>query len=80
MIMSEDCRRRIDSVRVGHVYQEHGMLTADGPFPFDQLPIGSRVRVLPNHVCMTAAMYDGYRVVDAGAGPVVDLWSRINGW
>lgn len=80
MILSEDGSRRIGSVRVGHVYQEHGMLTAEGPFPFDELPIGARVRVLPNHVCMTAAMYDGYRVVDSGAGPVVDLWSRINGW
>lgn len=80
MILSEDGSRRIGSVRVGHVYQEHGMLTAEGSFPFDELPIGARVRVLPNHVCMTAAMYDGYRVVDSGAGPVVDLWSRINGW
>lgn len=80
MVMSQDCRRRIGSVRVGHVYQEHGMLTADGPFPFDALPIGSRVRVLPNHVCMTAAMYDAYRVVEASAGPVTDLWPRINGW
>ena len=80
MVMTEDGSRRIGSVRVGHVYQEHGMLTAEGPFPFAALPVGSRVRVLPNHACMTAAMYDGYRVVDSGTGPVVDLWPRINGW
>jgi D-serine deaminase-like pyridoxal phosphate-dependent protein len=71
---------RIAGVKIGHVYQEHGMLVADGPFPIDQLPVGSRVRVLPNHVCMTAAMYDAYRVIDGPSDEVVDLWPRINGW
>lgn len=80
MIMDATCARRIDRVRVGHVYQEHGMLVSDGPFPFDVLPIGARVRVLPNHVCMTAAMYDTYRVVEGRGEAVLDLWPRINGW
>ena len=72
--------RRIDGVRVGHVYQEHGMLTSDGPFPFDQLPVGSRVRILPNHACMTAAMYDAYHVVDGVDDSRMETWPRINGW
>lgn len=81
MIMDESCSRRIGRVRVGHVYQEHGMLVSDGAFPFDQLPVGTRVRVLPNHVCMTAAMYDGYRVLDpADPQRVSDHWPRVNGW
>lgn len=81
MIMDETCSRRIGRVRVGHVYQEHGMLVCDGPFPFDQLQVGTRVRVLPNHVCMTAAMYDGYRVLDpANPQRVADYWPRANGW
>lgn len=81
MIVDERCSRRIGRVRVGHVYQEHGMLVSDGPFPFEQLPVGARVRVLPNHVCMTAAMYDGYRVLDP-TDPlrVSDYWPRVNGW
>lgn len=70
----------IKGLRVGRVYQEHGLLEADGPFPFDLLPVGSRVRVLPNHACMTAAMYDAYRVVDGPTDALVDLWPRINGW
>lgn len=81
MVMDETCARRIGRVRVGHVYQEHGMLVSDGPFPFDQLPVGARVRVLPNHVCMTAAMYDGYRVLNlADPQRVSDHWPRVNGW
>lgn len=81
MVMDESGTRRIGRVRVGHVYQEHGMLVSDGAFPFDQLPVGARVRVLPNHVCMTAAMYDGYRVLDpADPRRVGDFWPRVNGW
>jgi D-serine deaminase-like pyridoxal phosphate-dependent protein len=81
MIMDETCARRIGRVRVGHVYQEHGMLVSDGPFPFDQLPVGTRVRVLPNHVCMTAAMHEGYRVLDPDdPRRVADFWPRVNGW
>lgn len=73
-------RARIAGVKVGHVYQEHGMLVSDGPFPFDMLPVGARVRVLPNHVCMTSAMYDGYHVIEGVSEEVIDLWPRINGW
>ena len=80
LVMDVHGERRIDHVTVGHVYQEHGMLVSDGPFPFDQLPVGTRVRVLPNHACMTAAMYDAYHVVDGHGDRLVDTWSRINGW
>jgi len=67
------------------VHQEHGIvgyargLDAISPLPFDSFPVGSRVRVLPNHSCMTAAMYDRYVVTDGGT-EVVDVWDRVNGW
>lgn len=74
----------IAGLTVDRVFQEHGVIrSADGPPPYDRLPIGSRVRVLPNHVCMTAAMYDRYHVVDAaGDDPLAvgDVWDRTNGW
>ncbi|WP_288077699.1 hypothetical protein [Pseudomonas sp.] len=49
---------------------------------------GSRLLVLPNHVCMTAAMYDRYFVIDpaedgeqaAGDVQIVAEWDRVNGW
>ncbi len=66
------------------VHQEHGRLAGPGGVPFAVVPIGSRVRVLPNHVCMTAAMYDRYAVVDGtelgDAQPVEAFWERVNGW
>ena len=54
LIMDVTATSRVEGVKVGHVYQEHGMLVSEGPFPFEELPVGSRVRILPNHACMTA--------------------------
>jgi D-serine deaminase-like pyridoxal phosphate-dependent protein len=72
-------RERIRGMHVSRVYQEHGLLSCSGEFPFARLPIGERVRVFPNHVCLTAAMYDSYRVIEGG-DEVVATWPRINGW
>lgn len=75
----------LPGLAVVDVHQEHGIvahakgLDAVSPLPFDRFPIGSRVRVLPNHVCMTAAMYSRYHVTDGGAD-IVDEWDRVNGW
>ena len=65
--------------RVERTYQEHGIAVGDSPLPFDELQVGARVRVLPNHACLTAAAYDRYHVVDGGE-TIVDVWDRINGW
>ncbi|MCC7428756.1 MAG: alanine racemase [Alphaproteobacteria bacterium] len=59
--------------------QEHGIVAAAGPLDFAGLPIGARVRVLPNHACLTAAAYDRYHVVDGG-DEIVAVWERVNGW
>ena len=63
--------------------QEHGFVAASDPIPYGNLPVGSRVRVLPNHACITAAAYDRYYVVDSqldGGKSIVDVYDRINGW
>lgn len=44
-----------------------------------RFPIGSMVRILPNHACATGAMYDRYYVVDAET-EIAAVWDRINGW
>ena len=63
--------------------QEHGFVASDDPIPYGNMPVGTRVRVLPNHACITAAAYDRYYVVDSdldGGKSVVDVYDRINGW
>jgi D-serine deaminase-like pyridoxal phosphate-dependent protein len=61
--------------------QEHGILAhhsgAQSPSP--NLPIGTIVRILPNHACATAAQHDRYHVVDQSS-QVSAIWPRINGW
>ena len=68
---------RIGDLRVAVADQEHGYVEGSN-IPYDKLPIGSLVRVLPNHACMTAAAYDRYAVIENDE--VIDWWSRNNGW
>lgn len=64
---------------VAEVNQEHGFVVSkSGTAAFDRFPIGSQLRVLPNHACLTAAAYNRYHVIDDGA--VVAEWGRVNGW
>ncbi len=64
---------------VTRVYQEHGIAIANTGWPWELLPIGARVRILPNHACLTAAAHDWYNVVSGGS-EVVDRWDRCRGW
>lgn len=44
-----------------------------------QMPVGSRIRILPNHACATAGQHEEYKVVD-GTTELVSVWSRVHGW
>lgn len=79
LVCHAETTQPIPGLMVSSINQEHGRVTADAPIPFDDFPIGDRVRVLPNHACITAAAYDSYAVVDGGT-QVVDRWPRCNGW
>lgn len=50
-----------------------------GVIDFDHFPVGSRVKILPNHACATVAAHERYHVTDGGA-QIVDVWERTNGW
>jgi D-serine deaminase-like pyridoxal phosphate-dependent protein len=45
-----------------------------------QLPIGSLVRVLPNHACATAAQHANYELIRTGSPEIVAQWPRFSGW
>lgn len=65
---------------VSDVHQEHGEVTSDVVLPFGELPVGSPVRILPNHVCMTAAIYDRYHVVAGQSTRIENTWDKAVGW
>lgn len=68
-----DLERRPLPMRIVALSQEHGKIAAQ-----PVLPVGTRLRILPNHSCLTAAMYDAYQIVDGGR--VVDEWRPVRGW
>ncbi len=63
---------------VTSVSQEHGHVKVRDSSDFDALPIGTKVRILPNHACMTAAAYNSYAIVEGDR--ITDRWDRVNGW
>ena len=65
-------------VIVNAVNQEHGVIDLPNALSLDDFPIGSRLRILPNHACMTAAAHDGYHVLSPEGE--LSWWSRCNGW
>lgn len=69
----------LPGLRVTRTWQEHGLVVSDHPLASDAFPIGSRVRILPNHACPTAAAHDRYFVVK-GSRDVLAEWPRVNGW
>jgi D-serine deaminase-like pyridoxal phosphate-dependent protein len=66
---------------VSRLSQEHGIVSSrDGSdLPWKDLPIGSLVKVYPNHSCMTACMFDRFAVVDDD-DRVVEVWHPARGW
>jgi D-serine deaminase-like pyridoxal phosphate-dependent protein len=59
-------------------YQEHGVVALDQSATA-AMPIGTKLRVAPNHTCMTVAAHDRYFVTDDGSA-IVAVWQRVNGW
>lgn len=60
--------------------QEHGIIVhRDDPTLTPELPIGTRLRILPNHACATGAQFGHYTVI-AEDGSITGQWPRINGW
>ncbi|WP_429260586.1 alanine racemase [Paraburkholderia sp. GAS334] len=45
-----------------------------------ELPIGSLVRILPNHACPTAAQHDHYEMIRTGSLEITAQWPRFRGW
>ena len=62
--------------------QEHGIITcrpsATNPMP--ELPVGTRLRILPNHACATAAQHFRYNVIPAKPDSALINWPRFGGW
>jgi D-serine deaminase-like pyridoxal phosphate-dependent protein len=71
--------RPISDLIVVDANQEHGIVADRQGREPPMLPVGTRLRILPNHACATGAQHEGYHVVQ-GAREVLARWERFSGW
>lgn len=71
----------IDGLWVSGANQEHGIISCRNPQGFNpkDYPIGTRLRILPNHACPTGAQHPYYYVVNNSL-EIKDRWNRFYGW
>ncbi len=70
--------RPLAGLIVKEVNQEHGVIAHRSGAPLPELPVGTLLRILPNHACATAAQYNAYHVVRDGT-KVDARWTRLSG-
>ena len=72
----------IEGLVVSSANQEHGIVSrrdglADSSL-VERVPIGTKLRILPNHACATGAQYPDYHLVKPGGA--TEAWPRFHGW
>ncbi|MDG6347555.1 DSD1 family PLP-dependent enzyme [Luteimonas sp. 8-5] len=71
----------IDGYIVDSANQEHGIIARAGGTDHGiakRFPVGTRLRILPNHACATAAQFPEYHAIAPGSG--AEIWTRFQGW
>jgi D-serine deaminase-like pyridoxal phosphate-dependent protein len=65
-------------MRITAMSQEHGEIHGADDETFERFPVGSRVRILANHSCLTAAQHSYYTVLEGGK--ITERWKIHRGW
>ena len=71
--------RILPDLVVQATHQEHGIIAHRNGGKVPHLPVGTRLRILPNHACATGAQHAGYHVVQHRTA-VSACWERFSGW
>ncbi len=74
-IVAVDDQHPLPGLRLSSLSQEHGVV--EGPGAAALRP-GTRLRILPNHSCLSAACFESFHVVRGIQ--IVDAWRPIRGW
>lgn len=64
-------------LRIASLSQEHGKIEGEGSV-IARFPVGTLLRIVPNHSCLTAAMYERYYAI--AEGRIVAEWHPVRGW
>lgn len=81
-LVCDDAGRVIPGLYVKQANQEHGVIARHPDFQGDvpEFPVGTRLRILPNHACATAAQHQRYHVLPETPGAELVEWPRFGGW
>lgn len=81
-IVCDEAGIPIDGLIMSDANQEHGIVAhrSGQPGATPMLPVGTRLRILPNHACATGAQHPRYHVVATGEKSAEALWERFSGW
>ncbi|APO66360.1 alanine racemase domain-containing protein [Rhizobium gallicum] len=81
-VVCDERGRVLKDVVVSQASQEHGILSirAGSEKTMPALPVGTRIRILPNHACAMAAQHDFYNVINGERPDIEERWQRIRGW
>ncbi len=81
-VVCDESGRVLDDVIVAEASQEHGILKIrkGSGKAMPELPVGTKVRILPNHACAMASQHEIYGVVDGADPEILARWPRIRGW
>lgn len=66
------------NLRVNRLSQEHGEIEVGDEATLQRMKVGSRLRILANHSCLTAAQHSHYHVLESEQ--IVDHWEIGRGW
>ena len=81
-LVTTDAGEVIEDLLMVGASQEHGVLAVrpGSTRELPDLPVGTRVRILPIHACATASQHDHFEVMAREGEPVSERWERAGGW
>ena len=81
-LVCDEAGQPLDGLIMSSASQEHGVVShrSGDPSKTPLLPVGTRLRILPNHACATAAQHDRYHALRGANGEVDAVWARFSGW
>jgi D-serine deaminase-like pyridoxal phosphate-dependent protein len=77
----DEAGRLLPGYTLSGANQEHGIVSRAGEADDaieHTFPVGTRLRILPNHACATAAQFSEYHAV--ADDDCVKVWPRFSGW
>lgn len=80
-LVCDEAGEPIDGYVVDGANQEHGIVCRQGGGDADiatRFPIGTRLRILPNHACATGAQHPAYQAILPDGR--IEPWPRFYGW